>query len=232
MAHHKLKLAVLTALTGFGLSGAHQAGASVVYTYVSDQSTYQGTPGTTIPVSLYLKEVVTSPDSSVIEHDGGLFAIGAQVAGPSGSNLATITSQTANSADFGGPASNTLSPTLATFQEAIGTPPAPNVQLGNTGGGAAPSVAGEIYLGKVLITVGSVDTVFTVGAFNDGSGPGGTTLTKAGSDLDAGLDVNSDPLPGVSSGGLSRFVVSAVPEPGSLGVFALGGLLALRRRRA
>lgn len=236
MAHQKLKLAVVSAVIGLGMVGAGQARGAIVYSYVSDAQQYTAAQGSTVSVNIYLQEQTGVGDSSYIQQQGGIFAIGAQVSEDS-TGSAAMNSMASNTADFGGPNSSSFTPTLATFIEAIASPPAPDIQLGNTGGGVAPAFFNQVYLGKVSVTVGSSPTVFTIGAVNDPIfGIGEVTLTKSQSDLDLGLDSGGNALSNVTgvNGSTTSFTVAPTPspEPASLGLFAVGGLLALRRRRA
>ncbi|HWE94195.1 MAG TPA: PEP-CTERM sorting domain-containing protein [Tepidisphaeraceae bacterium] len=233
----RLKLAVLSAVAAIGVVGSYQANAAVVYSYTTDQPDYSVAPGGTAVVKLYLQE---SGSPSFITSDGGLFAAGNEVdfVSSSASTPATITGQAPNTTDFGGPTSNTVSKTQSVLIMAIASPPAPDVQLQNTGGGASPNtLSNEVYIGSITITAGSSGvTHYTVGAVNDPQfGIGEVTLTKSQADLDLGTDSLGNPLPNVTgvNSTLTPFTVTvgAAPEPASLGLLACGGLLALRRRR-
>lgn len=245
MAHHKLRLALISAVAGLGLTAAGQARGSVIYSYVAETPGYQAAVGSTVRVNLYLQESLSGSDTSFIQGDGGLFSMGAQVFEAAGGS-ASISGPTVggklvgNTSDFGGPTSNSFSSSSAIFNEAINTT-APYVFLDNTANGTAPGYADKIYLGDLIITVGSTPTQFTIGAINDttpgGFGIGGNTLTANFSDLDTGLQADTvTPIANVQgvNGGTTTFTVSPtpIPEPASLGLFACGGLLALRRRRA
>ncbi|MDB5173166.1 MAG: hypothetical protein JWM97_3314 [Phycisphaerales bacterium] len=240
MSISRLKLAVLSAVAAIGVTASHQANAAIVYSYVTDQTNYDVAQNTPVVVKLYLKETLSGGSTSLITSDGGMFAVGAEVQHASSAVAAPskITGQATNTSDFGGPTSNSIdaSTDTAFFAIAIGTPPAPNVQLGNTGGGASPNtLANEIYIGTVTITAGGPGVNnYSIIANSPAGGPGGNTLTKTGYDLDLGQDPNTDPVPGVvgAANSITPFTVTVTPEPASLGLLACGGLLALRRRRA
>src|SRR5258706_12967424 len=160
-----------------GMVMAGTARAAVVYEYVPDQPSYQiNGAGGFVTVMLYLKETLTNGSTSLINGDGGMLSGGIGVSRlstnlpASPSVLVTDASGvTRNTADFSGPGGvngvtgdgNHLATEL-TVNEVIGPPPTVPPQTGNTGGGAAPSVANEIYLGSIKVQGGTQSGTTTV----------------------------------------------------------------------
>ena len=77
------------------------------FSFSVDQPNYSVAPGQSVDVPVYLQEVVTAPDSSLLAAEGGLGSAGVLVqrTGSSGSDPAIITGAFANNAfdDFLGP---------------------------------------------------------------------------------------------------------------------------------
>lgn len=243
MSISRLKLAVLSAVAAIGVVASHQASASIVYSYTTDQPDYNVAPGQAAVVKLYLQETLTNGSTSFITQDGGMFGVGNEVnfVSSSSSTPATITGQTPNLTDFGGPTSNSQNPTKSVMILALSPSATAGVALQNTGGTASPNtLANEIYIGSITITAGNGGVNhYTIGAYNDttpgGFGIGGNTLTQNFADLDTGmLSDQATAIPDATGVGskLTPFTVTVTPEPASLGLLACGGLLALRRRRA
>jgi len=221
------------------------AGASVIFSYVTDASSYNATPGSIVPVNIYLQETLTGTSTSYISANGGVTGAGAgfNVQGTTGGSAAQIpTGSFTFSPSFGGPNAayyNQGSGSNLEFSEGIAAPPAPTVM---------PDASGRIFLGKVNITAGSGKTSYILTSLNNdtinnsnsalGQSNGNTTTQNPppfGSDLDvspangAYTGANASPGDVITVGG-----TSTVPEPASLAVFGVGamGLLARRRRSA
>jgi len=217
-----------------GVLMAETAQASVMFQYVSDKSSYQATASQVINVLVYLKETVTSPSTSVVTGDDGMYSGGMDLVRLS-ANLpaspSTITGVTYNTADFGagGNQFKSVTPTDTYYFETLDNSFAHGVPLGNTGNGASASVPGQVYLGSFQITAGS-----TPGTTNFNlrrvQGATGNTLTNFGNDVDA--DNTSPAYTGVGST-VTPFsvVVADVPEPASFGLLIGAGAMVLTRRR-
>jgi hypothetical protein len=232
-----------------GMVMAGTSRAAVVYEYVPDQQSYQiNGAGGFVTVLLYLKETLTNGSTSLITSDGGMLGAGIGVSRlatglpPSPSVLVTDASGiTRNTVDFTGPGGvsgsngdGNPSATDLTFNEAIGPPPAQAVQLGNTAGGTAPSVANEIYIGSIKIQGGTQQGTTTFAVRIHDNVFYGNTLTR-NSFLDLDVDNNGGATP-VYSGAQDKtnsFTVTVnVPEPASFGLlFGAGALGLIRRRR-
>jgi hypothetical protein len=221
-----------------GVVMASAAQAAVVYDYVAGNTNYVANKGDVINVPIYLRETLTNGSTSVINADGGLY--GASVAltrmtsglpadpsgfvGTAASVLLNKVNFDGNSAVAGVNGQGSPSATDVSLTEAIGNS-SPGVQTGNTGGGAVPGVANQVYLGTVQITVGSGTTTFALKEYNTG---GGNTITN-NNFYDLDVDNASPAFTGVGTR-TTTFTVS-VPEPTSLGFVMGGGMLALARRR-
>jgi len=95
--------AAIVALWG----AAHFSRAGVIYTYVTDASSYEAPPaspfGTIVPVNIYLQETLTDGSSSFIAANNGLSSAGAAVneLSVSGGNVSQIPVSTASAFTFG-----------------------------------------------------------------------------------------------------------------------------------
>jgi len=222
--------------------------AAVVYEYVTDQPSYQiNSAGGFVTVLLYLKETLTGGSTSLITGDGGLLGGGVSVSrlatGLPASPSVLVTDASGvmrNTVDFSGPgavngANGDGNPTATdvSFNEAIGTPPAQPAQLGNTGGGAAPSVSNEIYLGSVKIQGGNANGTTTFAVRVHDNQFFGNTLTR-NNFYDLDVDNNGGTTPayaGAADKSNPFTVVVNVPEPTSFGLLLGVGALGLIRRR-
>ena len=226
------------------------AGASVIYSYVTDASSYTGaSAGSIVPVNIYLQETLTGSSTSYVSANGGMTGAGAgfNVTGTTGGTAAQFAAGSFTFApSFGGPQTadyNQGSGNNLEFSEGI-VPGAATVM---------PGANGRILLGTLNVTAGSGKTSYILTSLNNdtinssaqfpngnsllGQSNGNTTTQNPppfGSDLDlspsSGAYTGANASPGdviTVSGG------STVPEPASLAVFGVGamGLLARRRRR-
>jgi hypothetical protein len=80
--------------------------------------------------------------------------------------------------EFSGAGYTTFTASGGRATGAIDVAASSGVGLGNTGGGASPAVAGEVYLGTLTVTAGAAggSTAFTLGAVDPVNGA--WTLTK------------------------------------------------------
>lgn len=243
MKNQQLKFAALSAVAALGFAACGSANAAVVYSYVTDQNSYNAS-GPTVTVNLYLKETLTDGSTSFLATDNGLSAFAVLVKQsanglpPSASFISSVATDATDFPLFNGPSTSFKSAAgdRAQLGGSIDVAATMGVEPGNVGGTvagntvASPSIANEIFLGHIVVTVGQGVTTFTVGALDPVNGT--NTVTKANVfDLDTGLDGDGNPVTSYTGVGTTTTSFTVSPEPASLGVFAVGGLLALRRRR-
>jgi fibronectin type 3 domain-containing protein len=198
------------------LSGATTpAVAGPRYEYVTEQSSYSGTVGTPITVRVYLEEILIAGDTSIIASDGGLASFSAtisELAADTPTAPATITGASGNVADFptfsGSPFTH-FAAGNGVISGAMGISSPTGAMPGNTGGGASPSIANEVYLGSFVITPGaSGSTTFVVGALNAPNG--GNTNTRQNV---YDMDVTQSAAPAYTGVGITQslFTVTTLP---------------------
>ena len=219
------------------------AQAAVSYSYIADSTTYSGAVGSQVTVNLFLLETLTSGSTSFINSKGGLTNAGAavNVVGTLGGTAAQIPNAgyTPSSA-FPGP--------LLTFYNQ-GTTPAKSNNLefteAVTSGSVAPDVtSSSIFLGKLLVTVGSGSTTYILTSLgndtitNSSGGNSqlgqvnGNTLTQLPAPFGTDLDVTQQGVfTGANASPGFTFKVNATPEPASMGLLGLCALSLLARRR-
>jgi PEP-CTERM motif len=226
------------------------AGASVIYSYVTDASSYTGaSAGSIVPVNIYLQETLTGSSTSYVSANGGMTGAGAgfNVTGTTGGTAAQFAAGSFTFApSFGGPQTadyNQGSGNNLEFSEGI-VPGAATVM---------PGANGRILLGTLNVTAGSGKTSYILTSLNNdtinssaqfpngnsllGQSNGNTTTQNPppfGSDLDLSPSSGAYTGANASPGDVITVSGSSVPEPASLAVFGVGamGLLARRRRSA
>lgn len=230
----KVAACFIFALAGLG---AHQAKATVIYSYAAGSSSYSGAVGSTVAVNLYLDETLTNNSTPYISANGGLGGAGAavNVSGTTSGSPASITngSFTAAPSFAGGPITTDYNQGTGNnleFLEAIPTTAATGVMPVNQ----------QVLLGTLNITVGSGTTTYSLTSLNDDTINGsnsnlgqtdGNTVTIDPPPLGSDLDAPSASYSGADLAPAFTFTVSPVPEPACLSMFALA-LIALRRKRA
>ncbi|MDB5333200.1 MAG: hypothetical protein JWP03_4351 [Phycisphaerales bacterium] len=237
MENQRTKIAVFSVIAGLGLLCGQQASGSTVYSYIAQQQQYGGNPGDVISVNIYLQEQTTG--GSFLATDGGLAQFGvavnqlsADIPG-SASKLTAANADTADFTIFNGPIENFVDAAGDSGQlggNINGVLGAPGIEVGN--GGPSVAIGNAVFLGTFSVEVGLGRTTFSLGAIDPING-GYTTTRNIVYDLDTQTDGNANPTNAYTGVGF-RTTTFAIgfPEPSSLGVLALGGLLALRRRRA
>ncbi len=157
-------------------------------------------PGS-VSVPIYLHEMLDGGSSSVIAPDG-LFSIGVAITRTSGD--ATITSFVRN------PTFDQINPGTSTTATLAKINAEQNANFGN---GPNPDGNGLILFATATIQQGAALSGFSIGDF----GPGDQTI-------DYGFEAHDGQILAGS------FDVQAVPEPASLGLLAIAGMLLVRRR--
>ena len=208
-----LVMAALAMLTG-------RVRADVIYNFVTDQATYEVTPGGTVSVDVYLQETLVGGSSSELVAQDGLFSFDVIVDVASApSDPAAIVASTAN-ADFNGVVNN-VPPMIVIADrdllEADGVQPV-----------MVDATTYRVLLATFSIEGGSIPgetTTFNAADYENPLTPGADENTLYWDDVTA-----SNPLDGIIGPG--SFTVTVIPEPASLVLLSIGGLLALRRREA
>jgi hypothetical protein len=230
---------VLLGLAGW-LALDAPAQASISYQYVTDQATYNATPGQTVTVNLYLQEVLTGGSTSLINSDGGLYGagVGIQFSKSTTSRSSVPTDIQTNLSPIGpgggfGTGGGILNQTdlsmsnhNAALVEAVGA---------TASQGPTVDANGRILLGTATIVAGSLNTTstFTITSFANSDnklakllGEGHTLSLNNQFDLDSD---NNAPNGGAAYQGANDVTLSfsvhvIVPEPGSLALgFAAAG---------
>jgi hypothetical protein len=237
-------LTILFALIGWAYLAAPSR-ADIVYQYVTDQSNYTVSAGATFTVNLYLKEFLSSGDTSFITAESGMLGAGVGIQ-RSGSGPTIITAIKVNDSTIGsggGFGSNTF-PFDQTNVNSNGRDAAliESIAAG-TPQGPTPDAQGMILLGTATLKAGAAGTTttFTITSFANSSntlaqnfGEGNTVTvglySASGKPFDLDSTDNKFNGGGATYMGandtINRFTVTVpvVPEPGSL---ILGGAAAL-----
>jgi hypothetical protein len=222
------------------------AKAAIVYTYISDKTSYSVAPGGTVTGLIYLKETLSAGSTSLIDGDNGLNVAGFSVtqsstnlpASPSGV-YSIAGSTTTNGSNFTGgsftekntDAANNTYTTIRAGDNATGVSATTGPQTSNA------NVTGTIEIGSFTIIGGtSGTTTFTLANFRYPSSTGGYTQTVSSDyDLDnSASGATPDPAGVTGAGGAAgaeTFTVSVTPEPTSMALLGLGSLGLLARRR-
>lgn len=214
---------------------AAQAQTTYGYFYVAGQTTYSGvTPGSTINVPIYLEEVNSDGSTnSLLASEEGLFGAGVSVAYASGDASTTITGVSANSGSPPSGFDNILDQTSTAGSAAI----LEQVNSSDPGVAAGPETNGvsSVFLGTLTLKATAnpgQTTTFTVGRYDPVSG--NSVTYTSGYDLDD----NADPFDPPDAASLyndaapTNFsIVTSLPEPASVSLVVIPGLLVTARRR-
>ena len=201
--------------------------AAISYQYTAGGSSYTVSPGQSITVPLYLHEILTGGDTSLIGANGGLYAGGFAVirSGTVPSSPAALTAIAGDLTTFSGGffAPDTMSMTSSFMRGAIAA--------GSTY--PSPDANGLISLGTVTIQGGTIagqTSSFMVQPY----GISNATVTNLplpfGYDLDSTNNGTTAGPPTYAGATAMVYTVTTVPEPVSLAVLGLVPLLGLRRR--
>jgi hypothetical protein len=187
--------------------------------------TANGSNSVVLPVYL----LADSTGVTLLTSEGGLGTAGFNINRTSGNGTITGFTPAETGTDFSGLSTPWVMTTTSITQgdEGAANGQANGVKLGNDG-----SPSNTILLGTVTFTPGTTTTVFTLSAQDPVNG-GSTFTNKNVYDLDL-TDNGGSPPPtyvGVGSNVATFTLVTPSPEPGSLGLLAVGGLMALKRRR-
>jgi hypothetical protein len=233
-------LAIELGLVVIGLVAAGQARAALSYNYfyVAGQNSYNSvTPGSAIQVPLFLEEVNSDgSSSSLLASEHGVSAAGISISLTFGTNPTTITGIVGNGGavpgGFDEPITAQSTSSTASILENVDITDSAGVGANSLGNGVS-----EVLLGTLSLqasSFGGQTTVFTVGPF-DLSG-GNTFTNDSGYDLDNNADVgnpsgSSSLYNSAASTTFSIATATAVPEPASLSLLAVGSVVLLGRHR-
>jgi hypothetical protein len=203
-------------LTSSAFVAAQQADGAVVYSYVTDASTY--TPGVgqvNVDVQVYLRETVTEPSASLLSPavENGLLGAGFAIERTNPSSSSATFGSFTRAAIFSGPAMSDTSANRVAYS--VSTAP-------NATQGAMLEQVGDftqVFLGTLALNVGASNTSFSLGRLND---LGGNTLTYENF-LD--LDFDSADPEFVGATGTTSFTVAAVPEPTTVALIGMAALV-------
>jgi len=227
------KLSILGVAAALGMVAAQQAKASVTFRYVTDPVPSTGffpvDPATnTVTVRLYLEEDDTAGSASWLKANMGVFGAGVMISRMSakGATPAIISAVTPDATDFSGPSNTSISTdgTSATILEGTSTTATTGVPFAN-GNGAGSN---QVYICSVTFDPLPSDAgLFAIGPIQP---VGGNTLDFNGDDLDTTSPGN---YTGAADPSVQPTViqVGVVPEPASIGLFGLGAIGLLARRR-
>lgn len=213
----KFKLTLSLLISAALVMLTSQSHADVIYNFVTDQATYNVMPGGMVSVDVYLQETLTGSSLSELVAQDGLFSFDVVVDVASApSDPAVIVASTAN-ADFNGVVNN-VPPMIVIADrdpfEADGVQPT-----------MVDATTYRVLLATFTIEGGNIPgetTTFNVADYENPLTPGADENTLYWDDVTA-----SNPLDGIIGPG--GFTVTVIPEPASLVLLGIGGLLSLRR---
>lgn len=210
-----LCLLVMVAVT-FVASHAH---ADVLYSVVTDQTAYDVAGDGTVSVDVYFQETLTGGSSSELVAQNGLFSFDVAVDVTSApSDPAAVTASTVN-ADFNGVVNN-VPPMIVIADRDL-------LEFDGVQATMVDATTYRVLLATFTIEGGSVlgeMTTFSVIDYENTLTPGADENTFYWDDITA-----STPLDAAIGGG--SFTVTVIPEPASMVMLGVGGLLAFRHRK-
>ncbi len=190
-----------------------------VFSYVPDQPTFTAAAGESVTVTIFLDEIVYPGQSSVLLDQHGLFSVDFTI------ELACA------GAD---PADIALLEVNPEFNGVVTTFPDPIViadrDLFETEGVAAIVIDVDtvrVPLATFTLTAGDIvgeTTCFSIVNYENPQSPGLDQNTYTWDDTNASFPLDESIAPG-------GFSLTVIPEPATMTLLALGGLMALRRRK-
>jgi hypothetical protein len=217
---------LLCVVAGLSLSAglAQEAHAALSYHYVSDQPTYNLSPGGAVVVQLYLQETPDGVTSSLLADNHGLGQGAVSVSRDSGD--AKISNPAMDAAfDVALPLASTASTADLWGMSSGGSP------VVDLGGGLS-----GVLIGTITIQAGSPGDTSQFTVMPNTSGGASVTFGPSTYNLDNPSDPGNpsdppDPFPYTAASSSTFTVTTAVPEPVSLLTLALGSFLMLQRRQ-
>ena len=217
----KLKLTLCLLVTAALAMFAGQARADVLYSFVTDQAAYDVAADGTVSVDVYLQETLTGGSSSELVAQNGLFSFDVAVDVMSAPiDPAAVTASAVN-ADFNGEVNN-VPPMIVIANRDFGFSEPDGVQPT-----MIDATTYRVLLATFTIEGGSLlgeTTSFSVADYENPLTQGADENTLYWDNIAA-----TNPLDAVIGAG--SFDVTVVPEPASMSLLALGGLMGIRRRK-
>jgi hypothetical protein len=216
----KLKLLPCLLVTVVLAIFAGQARADLVYSLVTDHATYNVAADGAVSVDVYLQETLTGGSSSGLVAQNGLFSFDVAVDVASApSDPAAVTASAVNPG-FNGVVNN-VPPMIVIADRDL-------FELDGVQPTMIDATTYRVLLATFTIEGGSLlgeTTTFSVADYTNPLTPGADENTFYWDDIAA-----TNPLDAAIVAG--SFDVTVIPEPASMSLLTLGGLMALRRRRA
>ncbi len=210
-----LCLLVIVAMT----LAASYARADVLYSFVTDPAAYDVAADGTVSVDVYLQETLTGGSSSELVAQNGLFSFDVVVdVTLAPSDPAAITASMVNP-DFNGVVNNVPPMVVIADRDLL--------EFDGVQATMVDATTYRVLLATFTIQGGGVIgemTTFSVADYENTLTPGTDENTFYWDDITA-----SNPLDAIIGAG--SFTVTVVPEPASIALLSMGGLLAFRRRK-
>jgi hypothetical protein len=213
------KVAMIGALAWcFGFLCAGAAPAAAVFSFASDQSNYNVTPGASTNINVFLKETLGQGDTDILLSQGGLLGFDLSLSRSTGVGAIRSATPNPSPASFASVFASQVSP--SPFPQ-LGISQADMVLLSADSPGPTGTLAGNtrtILLASFVVSGGTTVGSQTTFVLSPSTLFGVNTLTNSGTALDSTIQ----------NGGFTLSVVA--PEPATVGLLFPCAMLLARRR--